>query len=230
MEDLPGAPAEIADLITGTLVVEGGPGTGKSTALDERVVKLAGAGSELSSIAVITSTALSAETHRSAIEDRLIAPYDEIVAGTWEGFAERLLRIWPVEAGLSPDFEVVGRAERLAMLLVRFEDLPLRHHEIRGDPTGLMKRLVLDLDREKQFGRASAAGEPDEPEPPGGRPFGDDPARRAEFEQLVEFHDRMLADLGCLDGADSCRIAGEMLAGSAPVREAVAADWLPSGD
>ncbi len=209
---------EIAELTSGALVVEGAPGTGKSMALDERVSRLAAAGSDPSSVAVITSTKLSAETHLRELESLLAGPYELLVVGTWEEFAERLLRRRPVEAGLDPDFEVVGQAERLAMLLVRFEDLPLRHHEIRGDPTGLMKRLVLELDREKQLG-AVADGDLR------GRPFADDPVRRVEFEQLVDFHDRMLAGLACLDGADLCRITGELLAENETVRAEVATEF-----
>jgi DNA helicase-2/ATP-dependent DNA helicase PcrA len=50
-----------------------------------------------------------------------------------------------------------------------------------------------------------------------GRPFAADPLLRREFEELVGFHDRMLADLGCLDRTDLCRIAGDLLANHASV-------------
>jgi DNA helicase-2/ATP-dependent DNA helicase PcrA len=202
--------AEVTGHAAGALIVEGAPGTGKSAALDQRLATIAASGTDPSRIALITSTPLAAETHRRGLEKRLPGPYEELVAETWEAFAERLLRRWPVEAGLDPAFEVVGPAERLAMLLVRFEQLPLRHHEIRGNPTGLLRRLLADLDSEKASrGTAKLA-------------FGEDPVRRAEFENLVAFHDRMLAELGCVDSNDLCRLAGELLVDSAPVREAVA--------
>jgi DNA helicase-2/ATP-dependent DNA helicase PcrA len=209
--------AEIAGFKRGVLIVEGSPGTGKSTALDERVQRIAAGGTDPSKVAVITSTALSAESHLAELERRLPGPYEEIVAGTWETFAERVLRAWPVEAGLDPDFCVVGRAERLAMLLVRFDELPLRHHEIRGDPTGLTRRLISGIDQEKQLGPTGSGGDLT------GRPFADDPLLRKGFEDLVEFHDRMLAGLGCLDRADLCRIAGDLLGGNGSVAEDVAA-------
>ena len=157
---------EIAAHSAGPAIVDGAPGTGKSAALDQRMTSLVASGLDPSRIALITSTPLAAETHRRGLEARLTGPYEELVVETWEEFAERLLRHWPVEAGLDPEFEVVGPAERLAMLLVRFEQLPLRHHEIRGNPAGLMRRLLSHIDAEKAMRgaggfrrRSGAAGE-----------------------------------------------------------------------
>jgi DNA helicase-2/ATP-dependent DNA helicase PcrA len=205
-----GMQAEIASHAAGVMIVEGAAGTGKSTSLDQRLEALAASGLDPSKIALINSTRLAAETHRRGLEQRLPGPYEELVVETWETFAERLLRRWPVEAGLDPDFEVVGSAERLAMLLVRFEQLPLRHHDIRGNPIGLLRRLMVCLDSEKATcGRKTVA-------------FVDDPVRRAEFEDLIAFHDGMLAELGCVDSNDLCRLAGELLVTCDSVREAVA--------
>ena len=172
--------SEVATHAAGPMIVEGAPGTGKSAALDQRFVHLVESGVAPASIAVVTATRLSAETHRRSIEQLVPGPYEELVVVTWPQLAERLLRSWPVEAGLDPDFEVAGPAERLAMLLVRFDELPLRHHEIRGNPVGLMRRLLVEIDLEKAaLGDRGPAGA-----------FAGDPPRRAEFEQLVAFHDR----------------------------------------
>ena len=207
--------SEVATHPSGPMIVEGAPGTGKSAALDQRFARLVESGLKPSSILLVTATGLSADNHRRSIEQRLPDPYEELVIDSWPGFAERLLRSWPIEAGLNPDFEVAGPAERLAMLLVRFEQLPLRHHQIRGNPTGLMRRLLLEIDLEKAaLGDRGEAGA-----------FAEDPLRRSEFEQLVAFHDRMLSDLGCLDSNDLCRMAGGLLASSEAVREATAVEF-----
>ena len=87
------------------------------------------------------------------------APYEELWIGTWEALGERLLREHSTAAGLDPFFDVLGPAERLAMLLDRLDELPLRSHEIRGNPAGLLARLLERIDALK-----AGAVEPDEPE------------------------------------------------------------------
>jgi DNA helicase-2/ATP-dependent DNA helicase PcrA len=205
-----GTQAEIAEHRSGAMIVEGAPGTGKSAAINQRLAALAGGGVDPARVALLTSTQLAAETHLLGLERGLPGPFEQLVVETWEAFAERILRSRPVEAGLDPGFEVVGPAERLAMLLVRFDRLPLRHHEIRGNPTGLMRRLLGQLDAEKAMAGTSASA------------FAEDPRRRAEFEALVRFHDEMLTRLGCVDSNDLCRLAAKLLDDNPSIRRGVA--------
>ena len=58
----------------------------------------------------------------------------------------RCLREYSIEAGLDPFFTTVGLADRLAILLDRVDELPLRRHEIRGNPAGLLARLLRRID------------------------------------------------------------------------------------
>ncbi len=210
----------VRDHGSGALLLEGGAGAGKSHALVERVIRLVADGGDLSRIAIITSTANAAREHRSRIETRIEPPYEELVVLTWEGFAERVLRRHAVAAGLDPGFEIVGRAERLAMLLVRFEDLPLRHHQIRGNPTGLMTGLLARVDALKQARTTPAeilAAAEAMPEP--------EATREAEIAALIRVHDQMLADLGCMDAADACSIAAHTLTSDPEVAARVAAEF-----
>lgn len=200
----------------GALLIEGAAGTGKSASLDARVVALVDGGLDPSRVAVITSTRNAAAEHRTRLEALLEPPYEELAVATWEDFAERLLRDWPAAAGLDPGFEVVGPAERLAMLLVRFVDLPLRHHQIRGNPTGLMTTLLRRIDRLKSEGvsaeelKAVSAGE-DELEA----------SRTLEVAELIGIHDQMLAAIGSIDQNDASSLAAAMLAGHEDVRRQV---------
>ena len=56
--------------------------------------------------------------HCEALLDR---PYEELWVGCWDEIGERLLREHAEAAGLDPFFDVLGRAERLAVLLDRFD-------------------------------------------------------------------------------------------------------------
>ena len=44
----------------------------------------------------------------------------------------------------------MSAADRLAMLLEGIDDLPLRHHEIRGNPAPLIGGFVSRIDRLKE--------------------------------------------------------------------------------
>lgn len=216
------SPGQIAvrDHGTGPLLIEGAAGVGKSSALAARVSRLVSDGVDPSRIAVITSTLNAVAEHRTRLESLLEPPYEELVVLQWESLAERLLRRYFDAAGLDPGFEIVGPAERLAMLLVRFEDLPLRHHQIRGNPTGLMSGLLMRIDRLKREGTITAeilaaAETMDEPEA----------SREAEVAALIRVHDRMLADLGCIDAADVCSIAAELLVKNSGIADRVGAEF-----
>src|SRR5262249_40933241 len=91
-----------------------------------------------------------------------------------------LLREHSTAAGLDPFFDVLGPAERLAILLDRLDELPLRNHTIRGNPTGLLAQLLEQVDGLK------AGSDPPEP----------------ELADFCASHDRILAEAGNLDRGD----------------------------
>lgn len=189
---------------SGALLIRGGAGTGKSTALRERVIHLARPetgrpGLDPCRVALIASTDRTAAAHRIRLEDDLPGPYEALSVFTWEGLAEEILRHRPVEAGLGPSFEVVGAAERLAMLLARVDELPLRHQEIRGNPAGLLRELLIGIDRAKREGTDGG-----------------------ELAELIEIHNRILAAADLLDRNELPRIATDLLADPALAAEVTA--------
>ena len=95
---------------------------------------------------MIGSPGATARRLRDRCEALLEGPYEELWVGCWDEIGERLLREHSEAAGLDPFFDVLGRAERLAILLDRFDQLPLRRHEIRGNPAGLLARLLARID------------------------------------------------------------------------------------
>src|SRR5690242_21311209 len=131
----------------GPLLLLGEPGSGKSEALARRLARLAADGeAEPDRVLLIAATRPGAERLRNGAESLLEGPYGELWVGTWDAIGERLLREHSEAAGLDPFFDVLGPAERLAMLLDRVDELPLRSHEIRGNPAGLLARLLERID------------------------------------------------------------------------------------
>jgi ATP-dependent helicase/nuclease subunit A len=156
---------EIRDLHDATLFVEAGAGTGKTTALVNRVVALIARGRVgIRDLAAITFTEAAAGELRDRIRFRLeqgrgdpeLAPeerarcqaaledVDDAALSTLHGFAQRILSEHPLEAGLPPHFEVVDDVEAA----VRFEE---RWEEF-------LDALVADPDLEPVLLRSLALG------------------------------------------------------------------------
>jgi len=189
----------------GPLLIIGPAGTGKTELLAHRLAHLVDAGARPESVLTIASRQATAARLRERCEALLEGSFEELWVGSWDAIGERLLREHPEEAGLDPFFDVLGRAQRLAMLLDRLDQLPLRRHEIRGNPAGLLARLLARIDRlkaertgptslsEAAQSRAEAAG--DEAEREAAR-------RELEFAELYAHHDRILSESGSLDRGD----------------------------
>jgi DNA helicase-2/ATP-dependent DNA helicase PcrA len=165
---------------SGPLLVVGEAGTGKSEVLARRFESLVADGTQPERVLVLSSTRATAQRLREGVDRLLDRPLEELWIGTWEESGERLLREYATAAGLDPFFGVLGRAERLALLLDRLDELPLRHQQIRGNPAGLLARLLEQVDEVK------AGSEPPDP----------------ELAELIASHDRILAGACSLDRGD----------------------------
>ena len=188
----------------GPLLLLGRAGTGRTEALARRLARLAGEGIGPERVLVLTSTRATAQRLRERVEALLDRSHEELWVGTWGAIGERLLREHSDAAGLDPFFEVLGPAERLAMLLDRLNELPLRQHEIRGNPARLLTHLLEQIDALK------AGSNPPEP----------------ELAELYAAHDRIVAASGSLDSGDVFLTLSKLLAESADVRQAIADRFL----
>ncbi|HXS34067.1 MAG TPA: ATP-dependent DNA helicase [Solirubrobacterales bacterium] len=164
----------------GPLLLQGAAGTGKTEALSRRFARLVEEGVPPEGILVLASNRPTARRLQKRVEVLLSNSYEELWIGIWDELGERLLREHSTAAGLDPFFDVLGPAERLAMLLDRLDDLPLRNQEIRGNPAGLLARLLAQIDELK------AGSEPPEP----------------ELAEFCATHDRILSESGNLDRGD----------------------------
>ncbi len=208
----------------GAMLVVGPAGSGRSEALAARLARLVSAGTAPARIMVLTRSR-SAATHLSARATALIElPYEELWISTYEVVAERLLREHALEAGLDPFFATVRAADRLAMLLDRLDDLSLRRHEIRGNPAGLLARLLRRIDALKAEritpGRLRDWAEQRESEAQDAAER-ERARREREFAELYASHDRVLRDCGSLDAGDLVIELERLLGERADVRSAL---------
>src|SRR6201996_4157254 len=190
------AQREAVEHAGGPLLVLGGAGPGKTTALVERFAWLAEHGRPESVLALTFEG--GADALRERIEDRLASAYEELSVTTFQGLCARLLRDEALEAGIDPFAPPVAAAHRLAMLLERIDDLPLRHHDLRGNPSATLGAIVLRIDRLKDE-LISAA---DYAAWAGTLPDDARGAREREFAELYARHDALLDEAGMLDSGD----------------------------
>src|SRR3954466_1998803 len=189
----------------GPLLILGGPGTGKTHVLARRAAWLVEEGTAADSVLVLAPSAAAARDLRLRIEALVDTPYDELSIYGAQEFCERLLRDQALEAGLDPLFAPVSAADRLALLLERIDDLPLRRHEIRGNPAPLLAGFVERIDRLKEE-MVAARDFRHWAEVRAGSADSDDARthaeRELEFAQVYAAHDRLLTQAGALDVGD----------------------------
>ncbi len=191
----------------GPLLVLGGPGTGKTRVLVERVAWLAANGTDPEEILLVGGAPAPAADLRAQVEDALEQPFGELAVHTVPDLAARLLRTEPAAVGVDPFFVPVTAADRLALLLDRVDQLTLTRHDFLGNRAALLASVIERIDRCKlelvsasDYARWAAALE------------GESAEREREFAQLFADHDRLLNEQGTLDVGDLVLRAIDLLA------------------
>ncbi|MSO40702.1 MAG: ATP-dependent helicase [Solirubrobacterales bacterium] len=226
-ESLSEGQRRVIDHGEGALLLTGVAGSGRTEALARRLARLAPSGE---GVLVLTYSHAAASDLRLRAEEAIEDPFEELAVHPYREAAVRLLREHAVEAGVDPFLERLDSAERLAMLLDRADELPLRRHQIRGNRAGLLARLVERIDAlkaaavtserfhewaEQRLGDAADAAERDTAE------------REAEFARLYEIHDSIIREAGGIDGGEAVLTLSRLL-GERPALAAEVARRFPN--
>ncbi len=215
----------------GPALVLGPAGSGRTELVVRRVAALAADGIPVERIVVLTQSAANQARLRERIAGMLSGVYEELWVETWPGFAERMLRDYALEAGIDPFFEPAAPADRLALLLDRLDELPLRRHEIRGNPAGLLARLLERIDALKAEGigpaelrdraRAVERGA-------AGRADREQALREIEFSEIYDRHDAVMLELGVLDEGEMVLELGRLLTRHRDLSDAISErfEWV----
>jgi DNA helicase II / ATP-dependent DNA helicase PcrA len=198
------------------MLVRGAPGTGKTRTLMARMEWLVEQGVPAESVLVLSVSQAAAEDIRTSLEDSLTRGYEELAVLTAPALCARVLHAEALEAGLDPFFVTATRADRVAMLLERIDELTLARHDFRGRPSELMASFIERIDRLKgelidsrRYAKWAAEQAPDA-------------SQEREFAQLYLDHDRMLSERGTPDSGELLVRVCALLDESQPVRSRVA--------
>ena len=192
----------------GPLLIVGGAGSGKTRTLLARFVWLVEQGEAPEAILLLARSERAADALRRQVEDAIAQPYEALAVTTVHDLCARLLREHALAAGVDPFAVAVGRADRVAMLLERIDELTIRSHDFRGNPAALIASFVRRIDRLKDelisaedyaAWAAGLAGAEDATADDAARARA---AREREFAEIYRAHDRMLGEAGALDGGD----------------------------
>jgi DNA helicase II / ATP-dependent DNA helicase PcrA len=215
----------------GPLLIVGGAGSGKTRTLVARFAWLVEQGEAPEAILLLARSERAADALRRQVEDAIARPYEELAVTTVHDLCARLLREHALAGGIDPFAVAVGRADRLAMLLERIDELTIRSHDFRGNPAALLASFVRRIDRLKDelisaedyaAWAEALAGSGDESDSDADRARA---AREREFAEIYRAHDRMLGEIGALDGGDLVIRTLSLLRDHPHVRAQVAARY-----
>jgi DNA helicase-2/ATP-dependent DNA helicase PcrA len=207
------AQSRAADPERKSVLVTGGAGSGRTEALAERLARLASRSE--SALAIARTTAGASALRRRAearISDQGFEPIECLPV---REAAARLLAAHGELVGSDAFFDLLGPGERVALMLDEFDQLPLRLHEIRGNPGGLLARIVTRIDTLKDAGtdstgfRSWAVAKERAAENQADLDLAE---RELEFAELFETHDRLVREAGGIDGGEAILALTALLA------------------
>jgi DNA helicase-2/ATP-dependent DNA helicase PcrA len=193
------------------LVVLGAAGTGKTRTIEARFLRLVAGGCRPERMLLLAASRARADASRARLEHGLEGAYDELFVLSPVELAGVILRL--AGPGVDPLEQVLGPAERFALLLERIDRLSIERHDFGGSAHALLAGFIRRIDRLKAHlvgaeeyarwaARLPAAG-------PEGSELGDAVVEQ-EFAEVYRVHETMLAEVGARDAGDLIRDALRM--------------------
>jgi len=133
----------------GPMLVDAGPGTGKTKTLCARIDHLLTKGALPSSILALTFSNKAAEEMRERVARMRRDVGPELWMGTFHAYGLELLRKYGSHLGLSPSPEVIDPSDAVALLESRLADLDLFHYQHLPEPALNLRHIVAAISRAK---------------------------------------------------------------------------------
>lgn len=147
--DLDPSQREAARAERGPLLLQAGPGTGKTRALVGRIIFLLEKGVPPSSILALTFSNKASEEMRSRVAQAAPDAASQIWIGTFHAFGLEILRKFGERLGLPPTPGVLDPVEGLFLLERSLPELGLHHYQNLYEPTTYLKNILSAISRAK---------------------------------------------------------------------------------
>ncbi len=131
------------------LLLEAGPGTGKTLTLVARVVHLIEGGVDPASILALTFSNKAAREITDRVADALPNQAPLIWTGTFHGFGLEILRRHHHLLGLPSDVRILDRSDAIELLEDMLPALGLKHHQNLYEPALVLKEMLAAISRAK---------------------------------------------------------------------------------
>jgi len=209
----------------GPLLVDAGPGTGKTRTLIRRIQHLLDKGSRSSSVLALTFSNKAAEEMRERLSAVNADAAIEMWVGTFHAFGLELLTKWPSGVGRTNKVRVLDQTGSLALLEKNLEKLPLHYYQNLYEPAYELVPILRVISRCKdelvtpdQYRKAAeaafAAATTDEER--------EDADRVKEIAEIYRIYDKALEEDDAVDFGDLIRLALELVQQNPDVQKYIA--------
>ena len=140
---------EAAQAARGPLLLEAGPGTGKTRTLVGRIVFLLRQNVPPSAILALTFSNRAAEEMRSRVAEADPDAGGGFWIGTFHAFGLELLRKYGTRLGLPPRVSVLDPSDSIALLERMLPELDLEHYQNLYDPALNLRDIMAAISRAK---------------------------------------------------------------------------------
>ncbi len=134
----------------GPLLIVAGAGTGKTTAITQRIAYLIEQGlAKPEEVLALTFTEKAAGEMADRAESLLPYGCFDLWISTFHGFAERLIKEHGLSIGLSTDFKLLNSFEQWALVKKNLDKFELDYYRPLGNPTKFIHALIKHFSRAK---------------------------------------------------------------------------------
>ncbi len=209
----------------GHLLVDAGPGTGKTRTLVARIEHLLSSNVGPSSILALTFSNKAAEEMRERLSAMNADATIEMWVGTFHQFGLELVTKWPSSMGRTSKVQVLDEAGSLALLEENLDKLPLHYYQNLYEPAYELVHILRAISRckdecissaaylaEAQAALATARTEEER----------ESAERAIEVGEVYQVYDAALVKADAVDFGDLVMLAAKLVEENAAVKEYVA--------